>query len=100
MATPVVGTGGGGGGPDTTAPTVTLSSPASGAVVSGTVTITAAAANNVGVAGVRFFVDGAPIGAEVTAPPFATAWNSATLPDGPHALTATARDAAGNSATS
>ncbi len=100
MATPVVGTGGGGGGPDTTAPTVTLSSPASGAVVSGTVTITAAAADNVGVAGVRFFVDGAPIGAEVTAPPFATAWNSATLPDGPHSLTATARDAAGNSAIS
>jgi hypothetical protein len=40
--------------PDTTPPTVTWTSPATGAQLAGTVTLRATAADNVGVVGVRF----------------------------------------------
>src|SRR5712664_4862231 len=44
--------------PDTTPPTVRITSPASGATVSGTITVTADASDNVGVAGVQFQYNG------------------------------------------
>src|SRR5688572_2512970 len=47
--------------PDTTPPTVSITSPASGATVSGTTTVSASASDNVGVAGVQFFVDGSAV---------------------------------------
>ena len=53
-------------GGDTTAPTVSLTAPADGATVSGTVTLSATASDNVGVAGVQFLVDGTQLGAEDT----------------------------------
>src|SRR5262252_2215555 len=40
--------------PDTTPPSVSLGAPANGATVSGTVTVSASASDNVGVAGVQF----------------------------------------------
>jgi len=86
--------------PDTTPPTVSISSPANGATVSGTITVAANASDNVGVAGVQFLLDGAALGAEDTAAPFAVSWNAATASSGSHTLTAIARDAAGNRATS
>src|SRR5215831_2073484 len=48
---------------DTTPPTVAITAPASGATVAGTVAFSANAADDVGVAGVQFQVDGANIGA-------------------------------------
>ncbi len=88
----------GGGTPtDTTPPTVVITFPANGATVSGTTLVTATAADNVGVAGVRFFVDGAQVGAEDTAAPFEVSWDTTFATNGGHALTARARDAAGNS---
>src|SRR5438876_8593403 len=51
---------------DTTAPTVSITSPASGVTVSGTITVTASASDNVGVAGVQFQLDGLNAGAEDT----------------------------------
>ena len=45
------------------APTVSLTAPANGATVSGTATVSANAADNVGVVGVQFKVDGANVGA-------------------------------------
>ena len=86
--------------PDGTPPTVSISTPASGSTVSGLVPITASASDNVGVAGVRFFADGAPIGAEDTTAPYSAAWDTASAADGGHTLTAVARDAAGNTTTS
>ena len=47
------------GGGDTTPPTVSIVTPAAGATVSGSVTVSATAGDNVGVAGVQFKVDGA-----------------------------------------
>jgi hypothetical protein len=85
---------------DTQAPTVSLTAPASGASVNGTVTVTASAADNVGVAGVQFFLDGIALGAEDTTAPFTYSWNTAGVANGSHTLTARARDAAGNVTTS
>src|SRR5207237_6948499 len=41
-----------------------------------------------------------PIGAEDTSPPYGVTWSTASLANGPHSLTAVARDAAGNRTTS
>lgn len=88
-------------GGDTIAPTVSITAPSAGATVSGSaVTISATAADNVGVIGVQFKVDGVATGAEDTTSPFSITWNSASISNGAHLITATARDAAGNSATS
>src|SRR5687768_3039905 len=84
---------------DITAPTVSISAPASGATVSGTITVTANAADDIAVAGVQFFVDGIA-GTDVTTAPYSIPWNTSTATNGSHTLTAVARDAAGNSTTS
>ena len=84
---------------DTVPPSVAITAPAAGAI-SGTTTIAANATDDTGVAGVQFRIDGASLGAEVTAAPYSIAWNTSGVADGPHTLTAVARDAAGNTATS
>ncbi len=88
-----------GGTTDTTPPTVSISYPGSGATVSGTVSVQASASDNVGVASVSLSVDGSILATD-TASPFSFSWNTASLINGTHTLTATAKDAAGNSATS
>ncbi|WNM63963.1 Ig-like domain-containing protein [Candidatus Nitrospira neomarina] len=84
---------------DTTPPTVTLTTPSAG-TVSGTVTVSASASDNTGVAGVQFRLQGANLGAEDTTNPYSTSWNTTTVPNGSYTLTAVARDAAGNTTTS
>src|SRR5262249_19210661 len=84
---------------DTTAPTVSLTAPANGATVSGTITVSASASDNVAVAGVQFKLDGANLGAEDTSSPYSVSWTTTTVANGTHTLTAVARDAAGNTAT-
>ncbi len=86
--------------PDTTPPTVSVTAPANSATVSGTVTVSATAADNVGVVGVQLKLDGVNLAIENTASPYATAWNTTTASNGSHTLTAVARDAAGNITTS
>src|SRR5207249_2133385 len=85
---------------DTTPPTVTITAPANNATVSGTVTVSASAGDNVGVVGVQFKLDGANLGNEDTTAPYNMSWNTTTIPNGSHTLTAVARDAAGNKRTS
>src|ERR1019366_1837125 len=87
---------------DTTAPVRSLAAPANGATVSGTVTVTANATDSVGVTGVQFQLDGANLGGVVTGagPSYSFSWNSKTVANGSHTLTAVASDAAGNTATS
>jgi len=84
---------------DQIAPSVALTAPAAGSV-SGNVLVSASASDNVGVAGVKFFDGVTQIGSEVTAPPYQVTWNTTSVVNGPHSLTAVGRDAAGNSATS
>jgi hypothetical protein len=84
---------------DTTLPSVAFSAPAANASVTGSVVMTASASDNVGVVGVQFKVDGATVGAEDTSAPYTTVWNAAAATNGLHTLSATARDAAGNTKT-
>ena len=85
---------------DTTLPNVTVTGPANGSTVSGTINATASATDNVGVVGVQFLVDGLNLGAEDTTSPYSVSWPTASYTNGPHTLSARARDAAGNMRTS
>src|SRR5205823_2998704 len=75
---------------------VTVTSPADNAVVSGTVSITANASASQGVAGIQFMVNGANLGTEDTASPYSASWNTAGYTNGTYALTARVRDTGGN----
>ena len=59
---------------DTTAPSVALTAPTDGSTVSGPVSLSATASDNIGVAGLQFTVDGGGIGAELTAGPYGITW--------------------------
>lgn len=85
--------------PDTTAPTVSITSPTSGATVSGAnVTVSASASDNIGVASVQFYLDGSPLGAPDTSAPYSYSWNTTLgVSNGSHTLGAIAKDAAQNS---
>ena len=85
---------------DTTDPTVSITSPANNATVNGTMTVSATASDNVGVASVQLQVDGANVGAADTSAPYNFSWNTTSVSNGSHTLTAVAKDAAGNTATS
>jgi hypothetical protein len=84
---------------DTTPPTVRITRPTNGATLGRATWFTADATDNVGVARVRFFVDGAQIAVDTEAP-YKIRWDVATVVPGPHQLTVQAADAAGNTATS
>ena len=87
--------------PDTTAPNVSITSPLNGATISGTsVTITATASDNVGVVGVQFKLDSQNLGSEDTSSPYSSVLDTTTIADGTHTITAVARDAVPNTATS
>ena len=87
-------------GVDTAAPTVTVLNPSTGQVLSGTVSVSASASDNVGVAGVQFLLNGTAIGAELTTAPYTLSWPCNAVANGSYNLTALARDAAGNRTTS
>ncbi len=87
-------------GTDTVPPTVSIALPASGSTLSGAATVTATASDNTGVLGVQFLIDGVDLGSEVTQVPYSWTWNSAAFANGPHILTARARDASGNTTVS
>ena len=73
---------------DAATPTVSITGPAGGATITGVVNLAATAADNVAVAGVRFALDGSNIGAEDLTAPYALSWNSTTVTNGSHTLTA------------
>ncbi|TMJ07624.1 MAG: hypothetical protein E6G99_06185 [Bacillati bacterium ANGP1] len=81
---------------DKTPPTVAITSPTAGAIVAGTITVSADASDNVGVVGVQFKLDGNDLGMEDTTNWFSVSWDTTKTTDGQHTLTAVARDAAGN----
>jgi len=85
---------------DTIPPTVSITAPANGATVSGALSVTANASDNVGVASVQFKLDGANLGAIATTAPYSIAWDSTKSSNGTHILSATATDTSGNTASS
>jgi len=84
---------------DTVPPTVSITSPAGGATVSGTVSITASATDNVGVSSVQFKIDGNNLGSAVTTSPYSASWATTGVTNGTHTISAVASDAAGNTST-
>jgi chitodextrinase len=86
--------------PDTTPPTVSLTQPAPATVLSGSVTLAASAADDVGVAGVRFLVDDQQLGAEDVTSPYAVVWDTTGSTNQSHVLSAVARDTSGNQTSS
>ena len=81
-------------------PTVSVTAPANNATVSGTVSVTASASDDTGVAGVQFKLDGVNFGSEDMTSPYSVSWNTTTASNGQHTLTATARDTANQTTTS
>ncbi len=85
--------------PDTTAPTASVTAPANGATVSGTVSVTATASDNVAVTKVEFYVDGGLASTDTTSP-YSYSLDTTALTNATHTLVAKAYDAAGNIGTS
>jgi peptidoglycan/xylan/chitin deacetylase (PgdA/CDA1 family) len=90
---------------DVTPPAVQITSPASGASVEGTTYITANATDNVGVASVKFLLDGTLLGSKTTpttsgGSTYQWKWEPSTVSEGQHTLTAIATDTSGNQSTS
>ena len=86
---------------DNIAPTVSITSPANGAIVArkSNVTITATASDNVGVTRVEFFVNGA-LQCTDTAAPYSCVWRVPGAMNKTYQLQARAFDLAGNQGTS
>ena len=85
---------------DIAPPTASVTAPSNGATISGTITVSADASDNVGVTSVRFELGNAPLGVALTQPPYSISWDSTGVSNGSHTLLAVARDAAGNIGTS
>ncbi|HVY35731.1 MAG TPA: Ig-like domain-containing protein, partial [Candidatus Paceibacterota bacterium] len=83
---------------DTTPPTISFSAPSNGATISGTVTLSATATDNVGVVRVDFASGSTTIVSDTTSP-YTTTLDTTSLPNGSYTFTATVYDAAGNSGT-
>ena len=86
------------GSPDTQPPSIIFVSPRDEFLME-TVTIAVAVEDDRGVAGVRFWLNGAPLGPEDQTDPYMMTWNTLDYADGFYTLTATARDGAGNEST-
>jgi hypothetical protein len=84
---------------DTQAPTVSLASSSVNVTTASTITLTATASDNVGVARVEIY-DGATLLATKTATPYTQTVSLTAANNGTHSYTAKAFDAAGNNATS
>ena len=74
--------------------------PASGATVSGTVTVSATASDSSGLARVEFYRDSIVLLGTDTTSPYSVSWDTTTTAAGSHPLTARAYDVAGNVTTS
>jgi glucose/arabinose dehydrogenase len=94
----IAGCGGGGGGSsDAQPPTVTLTAPANFADgLNGVVTLSATAADNVGVASVEFQVDGTTLATTSSGPPYQAQLTTPDFTSGQHVVRARSRDGAGN----
>jgi subtilisin family serine protease len=81
---------------DPVPPQVTITAPASDATLSGTVTLSATASDDVNVSKVEFYVDGVLVGTDTSAP-YEVSWNSNDAGNGPATFTARAFDSGCNS---
>jgi hypothetical protein len=85
--------------PSTVAPTVRVTTPASGATVNGTVPLTATASDTTGITSLQFTVDGTAVGPRLTSAPYTYNWDSTTLANGTHTIGAVAVNGVGTRGT-
>lgn len=83
---------------DTTAPTVSLTSPANNSTISDEIKLGATANDASGVAKVEFSIDGILVGTDSTSP-YEITFDTESLTNGSHTIVATAYDESGNHAT-
>ena len=81
------------------APTGAIINPVVHQMVSGTIPVAATASDNVGVKSVEFLLDGRPLGTPVEVAPYAVQWNTKSVADGPHTLSALTTNAGGVTST-
>ena len=74
-------------------PSITITAPSNNAQVTGIVNATADAAD---ATGVQFYVDGTAVGTEDTTAPYAVNWDTRTVTNGAHTMTARADDDLGH----
>jgi len=85
----------------TPSPTVSVTSPIASASVSGSNVLLSAAANDTnGISSVQFQIDGLNIGSPVTSAPYQYNWDSTTVGNGVHSITAVATNVNGITSTS
>jgi subtilisin family serine protease len=80
---------------DYTAPSVSVMAPTEGVQVMGGVSLQASATDERGIARVEFYVDETLVGSDATAPYYGL-WDSRTMANGSHVVTARAIDMSGN----
>ena len=86
-----------------TAPTVVITAPTASTATStpytSTVTLEASATDNTGISSVQFQIDGSSVGAPVTTTPYEYSWNSASVTNGTHSVTAVVTNVNGQTTT-
>ncbi|MEK7594188.1 MAG: Ig-like domain-containing protein [Patescibacteria group bacterium] len=83
-----------------TPPTVSLTSPTAGSSVKGTKTVTSTVTDAQGIASVQYKLDGVNLGSPVTTAPYSYNWNTTTVANGTHTLSAVATNTVNLSTTS
>ena len=81
--------------PDTVAPTATITSPTDGSTVTGSITVSVTATDNVGVSEVELYIDDVLFATDNTEP-YDFLWDTTNYSDGAHELLAIAYDASSN----
>jgi Big-like domain-containing protein/HYR domain-containing protein len=84
---------------DTIAPTASITSPGNGAAVAGTISVSAAASDAVGISSVKLYVDGVLKATDITSP-YSFSLDTAAYSDGSHTLRVTATDTSSNQGSS
>ena len=85
---------------DITPPRASITSPTAGSALTGTVQVAADAWDDRAVARVELYIDNSIPAATDSSFPYLLPWNTETVPNGPHSLTARAFDDAGNAVNS
>lgn len=85
---------------DTISPQVSVTGPTNGSTVSGNITLSATATDNIGVTKVEFYISTDGVGStkacEDVSSPYSCVFDTRTIPDGTRSIRAYAYDAAGN----
>ena len=86
--------------PNSVPPSVSMTAPAPGSTVAGSIPLSATASDDVSVPSVQFQIDSTNFGAPIAAAPYTLSWNTQLSSNGTHTLTAIATDGSGNQTTS